>query len=967
MVKIKLQKEFFSNRKFFKKGNPSLIDGFFISTDIRFFVSIEWYNDIYNNITKIIFSMKQKKHAHTILIIIIFLAAFLIIRSAIIGQINNNIRDADYAEDALQAAAGCTAPTISNISVTNISNSGATISWITNQRSTSQVRLGLSTNSMSWLTVLDTPASTNGVTTHSYQLSNLQASKKYYYRVRSSNGSCQRTSNTLNFTTSGTSGGNDITSPTIPSGLSASNLTSTSFTLNWNASTDPLINGFASGIKNYEVYGPAGACNAVHYNGLASAGFCGFVTNTNASNYSLNISGLTPNTTYSGTGVNAGFVVMAFDNAGNYSSPTATRFSVSTPQTGTVDVCPNIAGVQTSVPSGYIINSSGDCVLPPDTQPPTGPSGLTSPNKTSNSVSLSWSPSTDNVGVTSYMVYMNNGSNPIGNTSNTTFTVTGLSPATTYSFYVRATDAAGNISVNSSAISVTTNSVVVTDVSAPTLPTNVSHSSTTYMSTIISWSASTDDTLSPNQITYDVYGPTDACNALVNGSPIAGYCGEVIGTTSMQISGLTPNTQYNQSSGVRGGFIIQAHDNAGHYSSGTPTYLAVTTPNSPAGATTISNVQVSAITPTTATITWTTNNPATGVVNYGTTTSYGSTASNPLMLTSHTFNLTTLAPLTSYNFRVTSVDGNSASVSSANLTFTTPDSGGPMTCANAASLQDRRQMWIWHDNSQMITPGSTKQNELFNFIATKKVDMIYLNAPASFINSNGPALRTFIKTLWNTHCTRVQFLEGRESWSNPPYTDVLAWANAAKNFNNSIPSGDPKLYGLNVDVESYSTWGSSTGRSNFVSMYNSIRNTLSGTGIKTVAVIPRWLDTNADIDPSSSVRIAFMRSVIDAVDEIGIMNYVTNTSSFTGDATTELAYGQSTGKIVVIGAETIDLRPWGGSNTVTSFWGHSCLALNNVLNSSFSSFISTAPTMFGGYAIHDYYQLDGSGWKYLCP
>lgn len=91
-----------------------------------------------------------------------------------------------------------------------------------------------------------------------------------------------------------------------------------------------------------------------------------------------------------------------------------------------------------------------------DTQPPSTPGNLISTGKTSTSVSLSWSASTDNVGVTAYEVY--NGSSLAATVTNTSATITGLTPSTTYTFTVRARDAAGNRSAASNAVTVTTDS-----------------------------------------------------------------------------------------------------------------------------------------------------------------------------------------------------------------------------------------------------------------------------------------------------------------------------------------------------------------------------------------------------------------------------------------------------------------------------------------------------------------------------
>jgi chitodextrinase len=94
-----------------------------------------------------------------------------------------------------------------------------------------------------------------------------------------------------------------------------------------------------------------------------------------------------------------------------------------------------------------------------DTTAPSTPTGLSASGVTSNGASLSWSASTDNVGVAGYDVYRSQGGGTftqVGTASGTSFAATGLSPSTTYSFYVRARDAAGNVSGNSSAVSVTT-------------------------------------------------------------------------------------------------------------------------------------------------------------------------------------------------------------------------------------------------------------------------------------------------------------------------------------------------------------------------------------------------------------------------------------------------------------------------------------------------------------------------------
>ncbi|MFF3350133.1 cellulase family glycosylhydrolase [Streptomyces sp. NPDC002779] len=95
---------------------------------------------------------------------------------------------------------------------------------------------------------------------------------------------------------------------------------------------------------------------------------------------------------------------------------------------------------------------------PEDTQAPTAPTGLASTAKTSTSVSLSWTASTDNTRVTGYDVYRGTTKVNAAPVTGATYTDTGLSPSTAYSYTVRARDAAGNVSAPSAALSVTTQS-----------------------------------------------------------------------------------------------------------------------------------------------------------------------------------------------------------------------------------------------------------------------------------------------------------------------------------------------------------------------------------------------------------------------------------------------------------------------------------------------------------------------------
>jgi len=91
-----------------------------------------------------------------------------------------------------------------------------------------------------------------------------------------------------------------------------------------------------------------------------------------------------------------------------------------------------------------------------DTTPPTGPTNVVISNLTSTSVDISWDPGTDDVGVTGYILYKKtvvhspkgSGSTTyytaIGSTSGTSLHLSGLTPNTSYPYYLVSVDAAGN-------------------------------------------------------------------------------------------------------------------------------------------------------------------------------------------------------------------------------------------------------------------------------------------------------------------------------------------------------------------------------------------------------------------------------------------------------------------------------------------------------------------------------------------
>jgi len=96
-----------------------------------------------------------------------------------------------------------------------------------------------------------------------------------------------------------------------------------------------------------------------------------------------------------------------------------------------------------------------------DTTPPTAPTGLSATAVGSSQINLSWTAATDNVAVTGYRVERCQGAGcsnfaQIGTTSSTSFGDSGLSASTSYSYRVRATDAATNLGPYSNTATATT-------------------------------------------------------------------------------------------------------------------------------------------------------------------------------------------------------------------------------------------------------------------------------------------------------------------------------------------------------------------------------------------------------------------------------------------------------------------------------------------------------------------------------
>ena len=216
----------------------------------------------------------------------------------------------------------------------------------------------------------------------------------------------------------------DTTAPSTPAALTKTTSTLTAITLGWAASTDNV------GVTGYKIF--------------RGGSQIGTISATAATTYTD--TGLAPGTSYN-------YAVAAYDAAGNTSAQTA--------------------GVSMATLA--------------DTTGPATPSAVTKTASTLTSVSLSWPATTDNVGVTGYKVFRNG--TQIGTTVTTTYTDSGLSAGTAYTYTVAAYDGAGNTSAQSAGSSIST----LADTSAPSVPTGLKAGTQTSNNVSLSWAPSTDN------------------------------------------------------------------------------------------------------------------------------------------------------------------------------------------------------------------------------------------------------------------------------------------------------------------------------------------------------------------------------------------------------------------------------------------------------------------------------------------
>ncbi|MEK7510814.1 MAG: peptidoglycan-binding protein [Patescibacteria group bacterium] len=214
----------------------------------------------------------------------------------------------------------------------------------------------------------------------------------------------------------------------------------------------------------------------------------------------------------------------------------------------------------------------------------------------------------------------------------------------------------------------------VADTTAPTLSSITSSPSDT--SATITW---TTDETSDSQVEYGAtssYGATTTLDTTLTTSH------------SVSLTSLSPSTVYH--------FRVLSRDAAGNLATSSDQTLTTTaTPDTTAPV--ISSI-ASSTTETTATISWTTDEAATSVVNYGATASYGSASSSATLVTSHSIELTGLTAATTYHFQVQSLDSAGNTATSSDRTFTT-DSAAVVLAVDRPTVALDEAWNLWGDST----------------------------------------------------------------------------------------------------------------------------------------------------------------------------------------------------------------------------------------------------------------------------
>jgi hypothetical protein len=285
----------------------------------------------------------------------------------------------------------------------------------------------------------------------------------------------------------------------------------------------------------------------------------------------------------------------------------------------------------------------------PDTTPPTL-SGTTASTISATSAVITWTTNEASTSVVDYGATTSYGLSSSNSTLLTShsITLTALTASAVHHYRVRSTDAAGNAAVSGDFTFTTS---TAPDTTPPTL-TSITAGSITGTTAVIAWTTNEAANTRVDYGTTTAYGISTTLNATL------------VTAHTAALTGLQAVTLYH--------YRVRSVDAAGNTAvSGDFTFTTSTAPDTTGPS--ILNVAATDVTPTSAVITWSTNEPATSQVEYGATTAYGQrTVANATLLTTHRELLSGLSPGSTYHLRVLSADATGNRSSSNDLTVAIP-------------------------------------------------------------------------------------------------------------------------------------------------------------------------------------------------------------------------------------------------------------------------------------------------------
>jgi fibronectin type 3 domain-containing protein len=416
-----------------------------------------------------------------------------------------------------------------------------------------------------------------------------------------------------------------------------------------------------------------------------------------------------------------GFWRVGGDNLSGWPSrPTTDYFSGSIDEVAVYTKALTATQVQTH----YALGTNG---TPPDTQAPSVP-GAVAGTVTGSNVNLSWTASTDNVGVVKYEVHRSatTGFTPgpatkIGDVTGTSYP-DAARPTGTWYYRVVAVDAAGNASAGS-----TESSAVIPDSLAPTAPTALT-AAVTAQTVALSWTASTDDI---GVTGYQVYRSTAAGFTPGAATKIA----TVTSGTAYSDAGLAGGTYY---------YLVQAIDAAGNPSASSNEAPAAVQAPADTQAPTVPTAATATASGTTITVAWTASTDNVGVTGYevhrSATTGFTPSPSTKIAdVTAGTTFADSARPVGTWYYRVVAADaaGNS-SAGSAQASATVADTVAPSVPAGLGATvvnQDVSLSWTASTDNVAVTGYEVHRSATSGFTPSSMTKIATVTSGASFTDT----------------------------------------------------------------------------------------------------------------------------------------------------------------------------------------------------------------------------------------